>query len=286
MLSLILEGGGSRGLFTAGVLDVLLENNIIIKEVYGVSAGACNSMSYASKQKGRAYDTFTKYKDDKRYFGFYPYMKTKSFYGFDFIFGEMAHNLLPFDFDEYYSNDINIHIGVTDVETGMSVFYDKKHLDKDFKLVAASASLPLVSPIVNYDERKYLDGAISEPIPIHRSILDGNQKHIIILTQHHEFRKPEKTDFPLPALKLKFKKYPNFIRAMVERPKKYNEYKEYCHKLQELGKAVVIEPSVPINISRFENDTEKLEEVYKMGLADGKKMLEKIKSFIGFDSVQ
>ena len=141
-ISLILEGGGTRGAYTAGVLDVLSENNIFCQTIYGVSAGACNALSYISKQNGRNKKIFTEYACDKRYMSFGSLLKTGSIFGFEFMFGELADELLPFDYGEFFKSSMNIFAGATDCETGKAVFYDKRDMEDDFKPLIASSSLP------------------------------------------------------------------------------------------------------------------------------------------------
>ena len=139
-----------RGAYTSGVLEVLLQNDIEFPNVYGISAGACNALSYVSKQKKRNYDIFYNYIADKRYISVENLHKTGSLFGFDFLFGELFHELLPFDYETFFSSAVNLKVGATDLKTGQTIYFDKANLDEDFTAVAASSSLPFVSNIVSY----------------------------------------------------------------------------------------------------------------------------------------
>ena len=162
-ICLILEGGGTRGAYTAGVLDVLTENNIFCQTIYGVSAGACNALSYISKQSKRNYEIFTKYACDKRYMSFSSLLKTGSLFGFEFIFGELADKLLPFDYGEFFKSSMNILAGATDCETGRAVFFDKRDMEEDFKPLIASSSLPMVTKSTILHQRASSNSVIALP---------------------------------------------------------------------------------------------------------------------------
>lgn len=279
-VGLILEGGGTRGVYTAGVLDALMDNDIFVGNVYGVSAGACNSLSYISRQRGRSFEIFYNYIRDPRYLGAGSYLKTGSVFGLDFIFNELSKELVPFDYFEFFKSHMRLTVGTTDCETGKPLYFTKEDLDESFIPVKASSSLPLVSPIVNFRGYKLLDGGISDPILIEKSIADGNEFNIIVLTQHKEYRKPQKTDFPEPVLRNKFKEYPNFVDTMIRRPDVYNRQKELCGELEKQGKAIVIQPPEPMPVGRYTRNLSKLKTVYEWGVADGNNALQKIKRFI------
>lgn len=279
-VGLILEGGGTRGAYTAGVLDALMDNEIFINNVYGVSAGACNSLSYISRQRGRNFKIFYEYIRDPRYMGTRSYLKTGSLFGLDFIFNELSRELVPFDYFEFFKSHTKLTVGVTDCETGKPLYFTKKDMDEQFTAVKASSSLPLISPIVSFQDYKLLDGGIGDPILIEKSIADGNEFNIIVLTQDKEYRKPSKTDFPEPILKLKFKDYPNFIDTMIRRPDVYNRQKEFCYELEKQGKAIVIQPPEPMIIGRYTRSLNKLKTVYKWGMNDGNNAIKRIKRFM------
>lgn len=283
-VGLVLEGGGTRGAYTAGVLDAFTDYNLYFNKIYGVSAGACNALSYISKQRGRNFEIFYKYVRDPRYLSLKSKRKTGSAFGFDFIFGELSTDLLPFDYYEFFKSHMNLTVGTTDCKTGKPVYFTKKDMDNDFLAVRASASLPLVSQIVDFKGYKLLDGGIADPIAIEKSIADGNEYNIIVLTQHKEYRKPNKTDFPKPILKAKFKDYPNFVECMVKRAERYNRQKQLCYELERQGKAVVIQPPEPMIVGRYDRNTDKLKAVYSWGMDDAKNAMQKIRHFIELNS--
>lgn len=283
-INLILEGGGTRGAYTAGVLDVLAENHIFFPTVYGISAGACNALSYISKQNRRNYKIFTEYASDKRYMSLATLIKTGSIFGFDFIFGELANTLLPFDYDEFFKSNMNIIAGATDCLTGKAVFFDKNDMQQDFSAVIASSSLPVVSKPVKFDGKYLLDGGVAAPIPIEYAIKDGFHKNVIVLTREKEYIKPAKSDVPKLILKQKYKQYPALIRAIQERPSVYNREREMCYREQSDGNALVIEPSQPVTIGRYCTDPIKLDQLYHLGVEDAKNKLPDLRRFLALNN--
>ena len=283
-ISLILEGGGTRGAYTAGVLDVLAENNIFFQTIYGVSAGACNAVSYISKQNGRNHRIFTEYACDKRYMSFSSLIKTGSIFGFDFMFGELANELLPFDYGEFFRSSMNILAGATDCDTGKAVFFDKRDMEDGLIPLIASSSLPMVTKIVDFRGRHLLDGGVAAPIPIDYAIRDGFTKNVVVLTREKE-KKKKKSDVSPIALKIKYRKYPELIRAMLNRAEVYNQEKKLCYSEQENGNAFVIEPSQPITIGRYCTKPDMLEEVYNLGVEDAKNRLADLRRFIALNSL-
>ena len=283
-IGLILEGGGTRGAYTAGVLDVFAENNIFVHNIYGVSAGACNALSYISKQNGRNKKIFTEYACDKRYMSFGSLLKTGSIFGFEFMFGELADELLPFDYGEFFKSSMNIFAGATDCETGKAVFYDKSDMEDDFKPLIASSSLPMVTNIVDFRGKYLLDGGVVAPIPIDYAMNDGFTKNIVVLTREKAYFKT-KSDVPKIALKMKYRKYPELVKAMLNRADVYNREKMLCYSEQDKGNAFVIEPSQPVTIGRYCTKPDKLEEVYNMGVEDCKNKLADLRRFIALNSL-
>ena len=277
---LILEGGGNRGAYTAGVLDVLSENDIYIPVTYAVSAGACNAMSYLSKQIKRNYNIYTQYAGDKRYSSLRLLRKTGSLFGFDFIFGELADSLLPFNYEEFYRTSMKLFVTATNIETGKPEFFSNAEMKDGLLPLIASASLPVVANIVEYKGKKLLDGGVSSPIPIDRAIQDGITRNIVVLTRDRNYVKKDKPDFPMCYLKRRYKQYPKLLEAMVNRAKVYNSQRRLCFQEEEKGSAIVIAPSEPINIKRSCKDTGKLTQIYELGAADARRRLVEINRFI------
>jgi Predicted esterase of the alpha-beta hydrolase superfamily len=279
-VGLVLEGGGMRGAYTSGVLEVLLQNGIEFPCVYGISAGACNALSYISGQRNRNYEIFYQYVSDKRYVSVENLQNTGSLFGFDFIFGELFHELLPFDYETFFNSPVNLKAGATDLKTGKTVFFGKADLDENFTAVRASSSLPFLSNIVSYKGHELLDGGCAMPIPLERSIFDGNESNVVVLTRDRSYRKKSRPEFPRSVLRAKYGDYPNFIDTMMARTETYNTELEVCRRQEAEGKAVVIRPSSPIVTGRYEKDPERLKSIYEMGVTDCMKQLPELRSFL------
>lgn len=279
-IGLVLEGGGMRGAYTSGVLEVLLNKGIEFPNVYGISAGACNALSYISRQKNRNYDIFYHYIADKRYISVENLNRTGSLFGFDFIFGELFRTLLPFDYESFFNSPTDLKVGATDLKTGQTVFFDKANLDEDFTAVRASSSLPFVSNIVSYHGHELLDGGCATPIPIERSIFDGNEFNVIVLTRDSTYRKSPRPEFPRAVLRVKYGDYPNFVNTMQIRAEVYNNELEVCRRQEIEGKAIIVRPSRPIVTGRYEKDPEVLKAIYEMGMSDCERKLSEIRGII------
>lgn len=280
-IGLVLEGGGMRGWYTAGVLTALTENEIDFPCVYGISAGASNALNYISKQNTRDFGrAMIRYSADERYISVSNLQKTGSLFGFDFIFGELFHSLLPFDYEAFFDSPIQFKVGATDLTTGRAVFFDKSQLDEEMTAVRASCSLPFLSNIITYRGHELLDGGCSMPIPIERSIFDGNVRNVIVLTRDISYRKGPHPEFPRSVLHVKYGDYPLFVDAMMTRPETYNNELDVCRRQEKAGKAFIIRPSSPIMISRYEKDPEKLIRIYEMGIHDCEKSLSHLKEFL------
>lgn len=276
---LILEGGAMRGMFTAGVMDVMMENGIDFDGVIGVSAGAAFGCNYKTKQIGRVLRYNTNFCRDKRYSGFRCLMKTGDIYSADFAYGEVPLKHDPFDFDTYMSNPIEFYVVCTDIERGEPVYhaYEGWH-DHGFDWIRASASMPLVSRNVEIDGMKLLDGGISDSVPIRYFESVGYGRNVIILTRPKEYIK--KKNPLLPLIKLKYRKYPKMIAKMADRHNEYNEVMNYISEQEQRGAALVIRPETALKISRVEKDPEKLREIYNIGRQVAEKQLDEIRRFL------
>lgn len=277
-VGLVLEGGGMRGLYTCGVLEFFMENNLYFNYVIGVSAGACNAVSYIAKQKGRNKKVNIEYVKDWRYMSFRNLLREKSFFGMNFIFDEIPKKHVPFDFEAFEKANCEFLIGTTDCNTGKPIYLSKEDLGEEFQALRATSSLPLISPIVNFKGYELLDGGISDSIPIVKSVKDGNKKNIIILTRNKEYRKSPIKYTKL--IKLKYKKYPLLVKTMMERYKSYNETLDYIEQLEREGNVIVIRPSQALKVGRLERDPEKLQELFENGYEDAKNSLDKIRGFL------
>lgn len=262
-IGLVLEGGGMRGLYTAGVLDTMMAKNWKPDYVAGVSAGACHGASFVSGQRGRAYRTNIEYLEDKRYLSVSNYLKTGSLFGMKFIFETIPDYLDKYDYEAMLSSPMEYEIGVTDVETGKAVFYSKEALYHDCTLLAASSSIPVFSPIVQYHDQYYLDGGATAPIPVERALEKGCDFIVAVLTRNREYQKPPEGF--RPVYRRVFRKYPAMVRALDTRHEVYARERELLFKLEKEGRALVIAPEAPVTLSRFEKDRKKLDALYKKG---------------------
>ena len=275
---LVLEGGAMRGMFTAGVIDVMLENNIEPDGIVGVSAGAAFGCNYKSKQIGRTIRYNVKYARDKRYCSLYSLITTGDLYGKDFCYYQIPNKLDPFDNETFNNNPMEFYVVATDVMTGKPVYKKiEKCDDKYLDWFRASASMPLVSTIVEIDGLKLLDGGIADSIPLKFMEESGYDKNIVILTQTSDYKK--KKNRLLPLMKLLMKKYPGVVKAMSNRHNEYNKMVDYVRKKEEKGEILVIRPKEKLPIGRIEKDGEKLKKVYELGRKAAIEKLDEIKKF-------
>lgn len=277
-VGLILEGGGMRGIFTAGILDFFMEKEISFKEVIGVSAGALHATSYLSNQNGRSKRISLDYLKDKKYCSVYSLITTGDIFGVDFSYHKIPDILNPFDYEAFKNSKMNMYATLTDIETGKPEYVHIKDLKKQINYVRASASLPLVSRTVEIDGRKYLDGGMSDSIPLKKSEENGCKKNIVILTQPKGYKKePNKTLF---LVKRKYKEYPKLAECMANRHIMYNNELEYIEKQEQKENAFVFRPKQDLNVGRIEKNAEKLEKAYNEGYNLAKENYEKMLSFL------
>ena len=276
---LVLEGGAMRGMYTAGVLDVLMEKGIQMDGVVGVSAGAVFGSNYKSRQIGRSVRYNTKYCRDPRYGDFRSLIKSGDIYEEKFCYHELPEKLDPFDWDTYKNNPMDFYVVCTDVDTGRAVYHRCTGDKKDLRWIQASASMPFVSRIVRNDGRQLLDGGISDSIPINwfRSI--GYEKNLVVLTRPKGYRK--KPPRGLPFLLHKIRQYPALSLAMKTRHIRYNQTLDQLPELEKAGLALVLRPSRRIKVSKLERNPWKLKALYKLGRKDTMQRLEEIRRFLG-----
>ena len=274
MPSLILEGGTLRPIFSAGVMDALLDNNITFPYCIGVSAGITNGISYISQQRGRNLEVVTKYRNDKRYLGYRNFLKCKSLFGLDFVFDEIPNKLIPFDMDTYKKYPGKVLVGVTNAKTGKTEYLDGKNLDDKATMLRATCALPIFFPVIKLNGNEDYDGGICDPIPIKKAIEDGNDKHLIILTQPKGYKKELSKKNVLVA-KLLNNKYPNLKDALLNRHDSYNETVRFCEELEKQGKALILRPE--FSLESFEKDVDKLKANYNHGYDLATKRINDIK---------
>lgn len=279
-VGLVLEGGGTRGAYTAGVLDVLGKEKIEFPTVYGISCGACTGISYVSGQIGRNYQVFYNYIRDERYLSVASLRRTGNLFGLEFIFGELAHTLLPFDYHAFFTSPIQMKAGTTDLQTGKSVFFGKEVFGEEMLPVQASSALPFVCKIVSFQGHELMDGGCAMPIPIEQSLADGNRLNVIVRTRDSAYRKSPHSGFPRAMLRVWYGDYPNFVETMLKRPRVYNEEVELCRRLEREKQAVIVQPSRPIMVGRYEKDPERLKEIYELGVKDCTAKLNEIRKIL------
>ena len=276
---LIMEGGAMRGMFTAGVIDVMMENGIAFDGAIGVSAGAAFGCNYKSRQIGRVLRYNTRFCQDKRYGGFRVLLKEGNYYSKSFCYEEVPYRLDLFDFDTYERNPMEFYVVCTDVDTGKAEYhkYESRH-DHALEWIRASASMPLVSQMVEIDGRNYLDGALADSIPVQFFESIGYDRNITILTQPQGFRK--EPDSLLPLMKLYYRKYPALVRAMCTRHEQYNASLDYISRKEAAGEMLVIRPAEKLPINRTEKDPQKLKAVYEIGRQTALERLADIRLFL------
>lgn len=279
-VALVLQGGAVRGVFTAGVLDVLLENDLHFQYISAVSAGALNALNYLSQQVGRSKSLFIDYMSDKKFVNAKFLVTKKTLFNFNYLFDEIARKELPFDFETYDQNKAKLFVATTSCLTGKANYHEKNS-EKDFlTAVAASASLPFFSAPIIINNQPYMDGGLATPIPFKKALEDGFEKVVVITTRDITYRKDETKRQKEKALKLLYGKYPKFIETTLRYPKTYNEEAELLEELENNKVAFVIRPEDPILLKRTEKNKEELSKVYDCGKKVGRDILEELKKFI------
>ena len=276
---LVLEGGAMRGLFSAGVMDVLMENGIEFDGLIGVSAGACFGCNYKSRQIGRALRYNMKYCADPRYCSFRSLIKTGDLYGAEFCYHYLPRKLDPFDEAAFNANPMEFHVVCTDVATGKAVYRACNYANDDYmEWIRASASMPLVSRMVSLDGMRLLDGGIADSVPLKYFESIGYDRNIVVLTQPADYRKsPSKL---LPLMKLKLRKYPHLLKTMARRHEIYNETSAYIRRREAEGSLLVIRPDESLPVGRVEHDPEKLRLAYEIGRHAAEARINEIKAYL------
>ena len=275
---LVMEGGGMRGLYTAGVIDVFMENGIDFDGAIGVSAGATFGCNIKSKQHGRALRYNLKYCRDPRYNSVRSLIKTGDLFGAEFCYKTIPNELDLYDYDAFNTYAGAFFAVVTNCRTGQAEYLPVKELHQDVTAVRASSSLPLLSRMVPIGGELYLDGGASDSIPLAQSLRAGNRKNLVVLTQCPTYRKePNKM---LPLIKIRYRKYPRLVSAMATRHLRYNEALDLVHSEQQAGRAFVLQPKATPAIGRTEKDLQKLRSLYEEGYRDAQENWDALKAFL------
>jgi predicted patatin/cPLA2 family phospholipase len=277
--ALVLEGGGFRGIFTAGILEVFMENNLYFESVYGVSAGATYAASYISRQPGRNLEV-NELINDKRYLGFKNLLRERSLFSWDFILEEIPQKIIPFDYETLKNSDSQFYVGASNCETGKAEFFLLYKADKqDFKTIfTASCSLPLIAPVVRYRNKQFLDGGLADSIPFKQALKNGQSRALVILTQPRDYQKePLKYKY---LFKWFYRKHPKVYEMLCRRADKYNDALRQLKQLEKEGIVYVIRPDKPIEIKRIENNPVKTRKVFEDGVNAGKKNMTSINRWL------
>lgn len=276
---LVLEGGAMRGMFSAGVMDVLMEQGITFDAAVGVSAGAVFGCNYKSKQIGRTIRYNMKYIKDPQYCSLRSLIKTGDMFGRDFCYNKIPNELDVFDNDTFKENPMEFFVVATDINTGKAVYKKIDSADEEgLMYMRASASMPLVSTPVEVQGKTLLDGGIANSIPLEFFINKGFDKNLVILTQAKGYIK--KKNSLIPLMKLKLKKFPKLVEAMANRHILYNNQVRYAEEMEQKGKALIIRPKEKLPIGRLEKNPETLKAVYDLGRAEALKNLDRIKEYL------
>lgn len=274
---LVLEGGGMRGIYTAGVLDVFMENNILFDSVIGVSAGATHGCSYVAGQKGRNIRYMKKYCRDQRFMSLWNLLLTGDFVGAKFCYHVLPEKLDIFDYEAFKKSDMEFYVVCCNVETGEAEYIRVTDMKDEIDLLRASASLPYLSRMVPFKGQKYLDGGCADSIPVKGCKALGIEKTVVVLTQDETYvKQPENAKMA----KFFYRKYPNFVKAMLTRHEKYNQTIKDIKEMEKTGEIFVIRPSEKLKIGRMEQNVDEIQKIYEIGRKDAENRLEAMKEWL------
>lgn len=277
--ALVLEGGGLRGIYTSGVLRFFMDKGILFPYVIGVSMGACNAANYVSRQPERNRIVSIRYVNDARYLSYCRLLIRGELFGMKFIFDTLPRSLVPFDFTTFMENDVKCFTVVTDCETGEALYYEKNELGEDYlKVLQASNSLPFVAKPVHYNGLILMDGGLSDAVPIKKSIDDGNEKNVLILTRPKGYRKKRPRFVRFASLR--YPRYKGLINALARRHTTYNETMDFIDQLEHQGGVFVIRPRLALNVGRAERNKDKLYAAYDQGYSDASEWYTGLLSFL------
>lgn len=282
---LVLEGGGMRGIYTAGVLEYFMEKDRYFPYVIGVSAGACNAASYISRQPGRNKSVMVDFVRHPDYISLRNLMQKRELFGMDLIFDQIPNKLLPFDFPAFHEAKERFVIGTTDCVTGEPVYFEKNDSPKDIlSIIRASSSLPFMAKAVTYNGHQLMDGGVADPVPFKKALADGVEKPVIVLTKSKGYRrKPSRFR---KTGRYFYKDYMGLTHALEIRWKHYNDQLEEIEQLEREGKVFVIRPSQDIKVKRAERDPVKLDQLYRQGYSDAQHAFEAMENWLQAKAVE
>ncbi|MBR5725245.1 MAG: patatin family protein [Muribaculaceae bacterium] len=278
-IGMVLEGGGMRGMFTCGILDVLMEHRIYLDGMVGVSAGIAFGCNYKSRQAGRALRYNVRFSRDKRYSGMRSLLKTGNYYNAYFAYKLVPTHYDVFDYNAFEDSPMECYAVCFDVNTGEGVYQRLTHVDRDFfEWIRASASMPIVAQPVEVGGRLLLDGGLADSIPLEFMMNKGFERNVVILTREEGFRKT--SEHGLWLMKPLLRKYPKVIEALKHRPAHYNMQLQQVREQERKGKAFVFRPLKPLNVSRTTHDAAEMNRVYQLGRDLALQRLDELKKFL------
>ena len=278
--ALVLEGGAMRGMYSAAVLDVLMEEGIKVDAIYATSAGVLFGVNYISGQRGRAIRYNKRFSRDKRYMGIYSLVTSGNVINKDFAFYEVPFTLDVFDDEAYMNSEVKMVATVTNVHSGGVEYIEVKSVLKQMEVLRAASAMPFVSQMVELDGQLYLDGGLSDSIPLKKCQADGYERIIVVETRPKGYRKSKSSSLPA---KLFYSKYPNLVETINNRYSAYNDILQEIDDLDARGEIVLVQPSKELHLGRIESDPERLQEMYDLGIGDAKALLPRIKQFLSED---
>ena len=278
-VAMVLEGGSFRCQFTAGVLDVFMENGVEVSACYGVSAGALSGLNYKSRQIGRANRVNLAFCNDSRYMGAKSFATSGSVVGYDFLLNDIQDRLDPFDNDAFEKNPMSLYAVATDVVFGTPAYLPVENAVLDVDALRATTSLPLMTQPVEMGDAIYLDGGVADSVPVEHALEDaGFDRAIVVLTQDRTYKKGL-YEF-LAAAHARYAAYPYLLEALENRHERYNEQREHIWEYERQGRALVIAPPQPVEVGHIEHDPAKLLALYIQGRQEGKRRLDEVRAFI------
>lgn len=274
---LVLEGGAMRGIYTAGVLDVLDEHGVHFDGVIGVSAGALHGCSFVSGQRGRSLRYFKKYRNDKHFMSLWNLIHTGEVVGTQLCYHDIPERLDPFDHEAFLKSNTDFYAVCTNLETGKAEYIKITDMMNQIDVMRASASMPYVSKTVEYNGMKLLDGGCADSVPVQKFRQMGYDRTVVVLTREDGYQKKPQN---AAVAELKYHKYPNFVNALKTRHEEYNRTLKEIKNLEKTEEIFVIRPSVKLTIGRMENDINEIQKVYDIGRKDAEKQVEKVKIWL------
>lgn len=278
---LILEGGAMRSVFSAGVLDRLMEEGIQIPNVLAVSAGAYAGMNYVSGQKGRIVTAVIDPLKEYKYLGFRTFLRKGTFFDMDYLFKEVPKTRAPYDFRKLKEYKGKFITSTVNMITGENIYHDTfRDEDEFFQICQAANSMPLIAKISQVDGIPMLDGGMADAIPVQKALEEGWNKIVIVLTRDAAYRKKPKANLYMTAIKLVYRKYPEFLKLIEERAQRYNEALDKIIELKKQGKAFVFRPS-SVTVGNSESNVDTLMKYYRHGFDTATERMEELKKFLG-----